>query len=62
MNHEVPPSKTLCHYRGLPFGSPNTVYVVRLRSPKCSASPRTSHTPSTLGKMLASGHKIKINK
>jgi len=27
----------------------NSVYAVRYPSPKCSASPRTSHTRKTLG-------------
>jgi len=29
----------------------NSGYAVRLRSPKCSASPRTSHTPKTLAEI-----------
>jgi hypothetical protein len=32
-------------------GSDNMVYAVSLHSPKCSASPRTSHTPKTLSEI-----------
>lgn len=46
---KVIPSKTLRHYRGSPLtGSPNTVFALRCRSPKCLASLGTSQTPKPL--------------
>jgi len=43
-----PSSKTLRHYHGLPFGSPNSGYAVRYRSPKPL---RTLHTRETLSEI-----------
>ena len=37
----------------------NTVYAVRYRSPKCSASPRTSHTPIPLSEIPPLANKRK---
>ncbi len=46
--HKILPSKTLCHYRGLPFGSPNSGHTAPLRSGQIQSDGWTSNVRKPL--------------